>query len=68
MVENTHTFVNDERFDGQLPDEEIHVIQVKSHTIVWDYIVDGDRIGRREQPISECRTFVQSGVWKPRPM
>lgn len=64
MPENTHTFEQGEQFDGQIPDETIIIRQVNEHTIVWDYIVDGETVGRNTTEKSTARTYVQCGIWK----
>jgi len=64
MVENTHTFEQGETFDGQLEDETIVIREVRQHTIVWDYIVDSETIGRNTTETDKARTFVRCGIWK----
>jgi hypothetical protein len=64
MLENTHTFTEGETFDGNVADETIVIREVREHTIVWDYIVNGDTIGRNTTEKEKARTFVRCGHWK----
>lgn len=64
MPRNTHTFGQDERFDGQLNDEEIVIREVREHTVVWDYVVDGEILGRNTTEKERARTMLRTGVWR----
>jgi hypothetical protein len=66
MAENTYTFHEGERFDGQFDDETIIVREVRTHTIVRDYVVDGDTIGRNTIAKDRAQKYVQFRYWKPR--
>lgn len=65
MPENTHTFEQGETFNGQLPDETIEVRQINEHTIVFDYIINGEINGRNTIEKTKARTFIRCGTWKP---
>lgn len=67
VVTNTHTFEQGETFKGQIDDEEITIRDVRDHTIVWDYIVNGETIGRNTMGKDRARSYIQYGFWKPLP-
>jgi len=64
MATNTHTFSKGETFDGMIEDETITIQEVNEHTIVWDYIVNGETLGRNTIEKETARLFVKSGTWK----
>jgi len=65
MVTNNHNFTKGETFNGNIPDETIIVREVQNNTIVWDYQVKNETIGRNTTEKETARTFIQSGHWKP---
>lgn len=64
MAENTHTFEQGEKFNGRQPDETILIREVRKHTVVWDYIVNGGKLGRNTIEKKTARKFIKSGHWK----
>jgi hypothetical protein len=63
-VTNTHEFEKGERFNTQIDDETIVIRDVREHTVIWDYQVDGETIGRRQMEKKRARKYIQSGHWK----
>jgi len=63
MPRNNHTFRQGETFNGTVEDETIVIREVREHTVVWDYQVNGKTLNRSPIEKEKARTYIQSGYW-----